>query len=302
VSSYTSTNAASYGTELDTVTTSQYENLVSTGSSPSNYDVLLAQTTVSESGTNVTAADADAGGAPYAFTENQNTAYVSPTTLGVYPLAAGTQWTTSLARTVTTTTSTTSASGTPYSKTNLTTVYKGDDSYTESGQTGLTTTTSRAAYPNGTGSETDSNGTTTTLQRKIGTPTHPAHSLLYQIPVSEIGSGGTTSNFNATDWYPGAALPSSPLGSTTYKVTGPATTLPDGCTYSGDMQGVVEYQSTTSSLDVVGGSITQGTSDIFDLNGLAVCRSSTTTVNYYTVTTGALERTVVTKTQYSLQQ
>ena len=297
VITYTPSAAPQYGNNLATNTTDQYENIVATNSG--TFDIVIAQTISAQSGTNISDADTAPSGAPYAYTSTTTTTYTVPTIVNILPLTAGAQWSSSLARTVSAVSNTTNATGAPYAASNLTTVYQSDDSYSETGQNSLTSTTVRSEATNGTGTITNtaiSTGTVS-LQETIGVPTLSGSD--YVIPVSTTTTGSPV-NDDAADWYPGAALPPSPLGTVAFTVVGTTNTLPTGCTYTGTQPNVVEFDSTTSVLDVVAGTVTTGTSRTFDSNGLTVCRLSVSTVKNYSLTTGLLTRTTITTTDSSL--
>jgi hypothetical protein len=296
VTAYTTATAPQYGNDPATTATDQYETLTPMSDSIA---IVLAQTVSVQTGTNVTDADNLASGAPYAYTSTTTTTYATPTTTEILPLTTGTQWNTSLARTVNAVSNTKNASDADYAASNLTTVYQPDDSYSETGQNGLTSSTIRSVASNGSATITNTNTSTNkvSLQETIGVPTKVGAD--YVIPVSTTTNASPV-NDSAADWYPGAALPPSPLGSVTYTVIGPAATLPDDCTYTGTQPNVVEYDSTTSVVDVIAGTVTTGTSRTFDSNGLAVCRLSVSTVKSYTLTTGRLNHTTVTTTASSL--
>jgi hypothetical protein len=303
VISYSASSGPQYGTDLKTDTIDQYENVSQAANG--SFDVTLSQTVSAITGTDVTAAAAASTGAPYAYSSTSTTTYASPTTLFVLPLTAGTQWSSSLARTVNSVSTTTSAANAAYAATNLTTIFQGDDSYTESGQSAIGETTTRSVSSDGSGTITNVKAASTTVDT-VGVPTQSGGEYKIPVTTTTTTSGSATptpTDDSATDWYPGAGLPPSPLGSVNYTVVGATTTLPSGCAFSGTLPAnVAEYDSTTSTVDPVAGTVTSGTSQVFNANGLVVCRITTSTVKDYSITTGELTRTTVTDTASSLTQ
>ena len=300
VTTYITTAPPQYGNNVATSTTDQYENITAANGA---FNVVLAQTVTSQTGTNISDADTLPSGAPYTFNSTTTTTYTSPTILEILPLTTGAQWNSSLSRTIHAISNTTNASGVAYGASNLTTIYQSDDSYSESGQNGLTSSTVRSEESNGNALITNTNTTTgkVSLEETISLPVKSGSVTTIPISVTTPSTiAAEPAATQAADWYPGGALPPSPLGMVTYNVVGPAPVLPAGCTYTGSLPNVTEYDSATSTVDVIAGTVTSGTSRVFDSNGLAVCRMSVSTVKTYTLTTGVLDHTTVTTTVSSL--
>jgi len=254
--------------------------------------VTLTQSISNETGTNITSILNNGGSG--AYTASTTTTYSPNTILAIYPLSAGLSWSTNESRTVAAQTSTTTASTTQSS--NLTTTYQADDSFSETGTLANTDSTNRTEMSSGaatvldTGakpfSETISVPSTTCNSSTTGTDT---------IPVVQ-----NSTSYCAADWYPGNAAPPAPLGATVFTVVGPATSLPSGCAVTGTYPNIVEYTATTNAVNVIGGDVTNSTAQVFDSNGLTVCRLTSGTTKHYDVTTGLLARTDQTSTTLSL--
>jgi hypothetical protein len=283
---YTITTPATTGTQTLSTDTDAYENQTMSGSS----------TTISEAGSKqtTTANDVSAaagGGGPYTLTTNDTTSYVSPFTNDVYPLQAGASITEPLARSVTESQTDLNAGGgspaAPYSYiTSQAETYNNDGSFAinprnfSNGDIRALTENS-----NGTASESDS---TTSFAESIGDPALVA--ALYLIPVTVTTTAGVTTNYEASDWYPGSALPPSPLETETVTVKGQTTTLPSACAGALAEPNVFEVDTNITTLNVFGSYETE-LQQAFNSNGINDCLLRTTTTMNYSVTTGALTET-----------
>jgi len=284
---YTVTQPAKAGLQTLSLDTDVYENQTMSGNS----------TTVSETAYKdvITANDVDAGnagGGPYTLTTNDTSSYTTPFTVGVYPLQTGSSVTEPLARTFAATFTDEAASGaTPppsYEyETSENSTYNNDGSFSITPR----------KYSNGAirDIEESSNGsahqanTTSSLAETIGVPVSSSGS--FEIPVSETNSSGTnTATFKAADWYPGAALPPSPLESEIFTVKGPAASLPAGCIGAISEPNLVEIDEAHTDINVFGTYETES-EQLFDSNGITVCVLRTTTTKDYAPTTGTLTQT-----------
>jgi hypothetical protein len=283
---YAVTQAATTGTQTLTSDTDTYENQTMSGSS----------TTISETGSKelITANDlsaAAAGGGPYTLTTNDTTAYVSPFTNDVYPLQDGASITEPLARTVTESQTDLNAGGGPppssyNSITSEAETYNNDGSYTidprnfSNGDIRVLTENA-----NGTASESDS---TNSFAESIGAPALVG--ALYLIPVTVTSASGTTTNYEATDWYPGSGFPPSPLETETLTVKGQTATLPSACAGALAEPDVFEVDTNITTLSVFGSYVTE-LQRAFNSNGINDCILRTTTTLDYSATSGALTET-----------
>jgi hypothetical protein len=298
---YTATSAPEYGVQPATSVVDNFENLTPVGGSSSAYVVQLLQSTTVESGTNITAAVQEPSGAPYSYSSTTTTNYPSPDQILALPLNSGVTWSANMARNSTTMTNTTSASNEPYGATNLTTQNNADDSYSQTGQNSLTTTTARTLNSDGSGSTTDTNIATSAVSYILNISAPASSGSGYTIDVSTASSSTAKPKaYQVPDWYPGSAAPQSPLGSQSSTVVGPVSSLPSACTYSGGLTNIVEYDTTSSVLDPLSGTYSTSSSQNFNSNGTTVCVLSTSTVQTFSLTTGALVKTQVTTSAGSL--
>jgi hypothetical protein len=126
-------------------------------------------------------------------------------------------------------------------------------------------------------------------QTAVGIPTSAGGPMT--IPVTVTTASGVANDV-AADWYPGAALPASPLALTVRTVSGPVA-LPASCAFSGTAPPVIETVVTTTNLDTLG-SYATSTEQIYNANGTNLCHTQTSTTANYSVTTGALTSTTTT--------
>jgi hypothetical protein len=290
VDTYTTTQAPTAGTQRTTSTTDDFENQTASGSSTT---VTLVSSKAVATGTDVTAGNA--GGGPYTTVGTTTTTYGTPRTLGVYPLVTGATLTQPQGRTVAVSTTDANAGGQAPSTTFVSSsaqTYANDGSFTRTNQ--ISNGEQDVFTENANGSATESaTGPVYALQATIGVPVPGTAG--YTIPVSSTKQFATTgatpapsatpASYNAIDWYPGAALPPSPLVSETQSVKGAASTLPSGCSGAIAEPNVVEVDDTLTSLDVNGSYETQ-TQQSFNSNGTNVCILRTTTTNSYDTNTG----------------
>jgi hypothetical protein len=284
---YTVTQAATTGTQTLSTDTDTYENQTMSGS----------QTTISETGSKSTTTASDvsaaaAGGGPFTLTTKATTAYVSPFTNDVYPLQTGPSITEPLARTITESqTDLNAGGGSPpspyYYVTSEAETYNNDGSYMidprnySNGDMRVLTESS-----NGSASQSDS---TNSYAETIGVPQLVGG--IYKIPVAVTNSSGSlTTNYDATDWYAGNALPTTPLETETVTVKGETTTLPAACAGALAEPNVFEVDTNISTLNVFGSSQTE-LQQAFNSNGINDCLLRTTTTMDYSVETGNLTET-----------
>ena len=283
---YTVTQPATTGTQTLSTDTDTYENQTMSGGS----------TTISETGSKETTTANDvsaaaAGGGPYTLTTNETTPYVSPFTNEVYPLHDGATITEPLARTVTETqTDLNAGGGAPPSSFNYITsqaeTYNNDGSFSIDPRN-FSNGDSRVLVENanGTASESDS---TDSFAETIGAPALVG--ALYLIPVTVTSSSGVTTNYEATDWYPGTAFPPSPLETETVTVKGETATLPMACAGAIAEPNVFEVDTSITTVNVFGSYVTE-LQKAYNSNGINDCILRTTTTQDYSVTTGALTET-----------
>jgi hypothetical protein len=241
------------------------------------------------------------GGGPFTKTTTTNTSYASPQLIGVYPLVAGATVDEPIGRTVATTA--TDANG---GNADTTTVFdvssnnvvNSDGSYSLAEQLSNGESQTDVESSNGSGT-IGATGPAYVLADTIGVPV--ASGTGYAIPVTTdqqfatLGATpaptATTMPYSAADWYPGGALPASPLQTDTVTVKGAATALPAGCAGAVSEPNVFEIDTTSTTLNVVQPSYAMTTQQSFNSNGNPVCILRTTTTKNYALTTGLLAQT-----------
>jgi hypothetical protein len=296
--SYTvnSSSTPTYGIEPKSITTTDYENVTASGGLQT---VTLTQADVAETGTNLTSILNNGGSG--AYTSSTTTTYSPNTTLAIYPLTTGETWSTNETRSVAAQTSTaTASSGTQSS--NTTTNYQSDDSFTVTGTLTNGDSTTRSELSNG--SATVTNTGPKPLSESIAVPEQsPSPSGPWVIPVTQTVGSGSPATTYAADWYSGTPanqLPPSPLGSTVYTVVGATSSLPTGCSVTGNYPNIIEYDSATTVTNVIAATYDTASARFFDSNGLIVCRLTTATTYNYNTATGLLVSTTTTNTSSSL--
>jgi hypothetical protein len=279
---YTVTKAPVSGIQLAKRTISTFEASTVTSTSQT---ITETQGTSTSAGINLNAG-LQAGNGPYAYTDSTTTAYASPLTLQVFPLQTGATRTQPLARTATSTGESINAAKDVFASHNTTTDYNNDGSYTETGTIGTGEQTSVVAASNGTAVTTNTGKTT--FKQTIGLPA--LASGAYTIPVARVNDGKTTT-YSAADWYPGNALPPTPLASTTQTVKGPIS-VPASCGVTAPAPNPELVQTASTTLDVTG-SLSNESAQTYFSNGTVVCRANTTTTMSFNVTTGVMNSTTV---------
>jgi hypothetical protein len=278
---YAVTHVPTSGVELNRRTIQAYDTSTVTASSQT---ITQAETTSTTTGIDATA-NRVKGNGPYQYKDAVSTQYAQPRTLLVFPLVVGST-AVPLARTVGTVLNSQNAQGDVYATRDTTTTYTNAGAYGETGSVGVGETTKTRAYADGKGSLVNTG--TTALQLTIGLPV-PGSDSGYVIPVIRILQGTKTS-YQAEDWYPGGEAPPSPLASQTQTVKGSATIPPD-CGVKVSVSNVSEVDTSSHTLNVIGGSYSEAQSREFLSNGIAACRISSTTTYSYDVTTGLLVST-----------
>jgi len=289
---YTTTQTPTTGFQHISQIVDNYESQTASGASETVALVASKSVTVD---TDLTAGAN--GGGPYTSTSTVTTTYASPRAVGVYPLVTGEVTTPTIARTATTSTTDVNAAGT---RPNTTFPVSVTQSYASDGSTTKTSVISNGEQnvftESSNGSATENvTGPIYLAQETIGVPVPAAgvYTIPYTYARQDVQSGPTPvptitpRASNAADWYPGGALPPSPLVLATVTVKGPATALPGGCSGAIAEPNVVEVDSVQSSLNVNGTYETQ-TQQTFDSNGTAVCVLRTTTTRSYDNSTGLL--------------
>ena len=268
--------------------------------SNSNAGATLTEASTKTSSTGIDETAGAAGGGPYTQVVAATTTYATPETIGVYPLVAGASIAEPIGRTIGETTSDANG-GVQETATTFTTAsnetVNGDGSYTTNDtlSNGETQTIVESANGSATIAAT---GPVYTQNDTIGVPAMGATG--YTIPVTRLkqfatagatpAPTATTVAYNATDWYPGGALPASPFQTDTITVKGPTATLPAGCSGALSEPNLVEVDTTASTLNV-DGSFATTTQQRFESNAVPVCILRTVTTRAYTVNTGALSQT-----------
>jgi hypothetical protein len=241
------------------------------------------------SSTRTTGIDLDANriekNGPYAYTEADDTTFAVPRVLAVYPLRAGEKTTEPLARTVANKGQSVNRDKDVYASHDTKSVFKDDGAYVETGSVGPNETTNVTEKSNGTAKTANTGGTSFT--QIIGIPEQS--NGVYLIPVTR-DVNGTTTSYKAADWYPGSALPPSPLAMTVQTVKGPSA-LPTSCKVGVSAPNVEEIDSVSVTLNVTGFR-TDESGETFLSNGVTVCRANRTTTRAYDVVSGALISTI----------
>ena len=278
VLTYTANTRATAGIAPATQTFDDYETL-SPGSNGSE-TVTLAQAVEAETGTDESAV---AAGGTGAYTLSTTSTYSPAQIQQMYPLVSANSFDPSLAHTTTNVASDGMAGGTETE--NTTTSYDAVDSFSETGT--VFNGDALSVTENSNGSATENETGPTPFTRIVAVPAVSGSG--YVIPVTTNGTSATIA-----DYYPGAGLPPTPLGTDTVTVVGPATSLPAGCPALSAYPNVIEIRGATSDVNVIDGSVTATTTQNYNSNGLNVCRASTTTTQNYSLKTGALSSTTVT--------
>jgi hypothetical protein len=289
VTTYTTVQAPTTGTQKGTVTTDTFQNQTSSGVTTTVSTVAAKTVAV---GTDVAAGVA--GGGPYTTTTTTSTTDTTPLTTGTYPLVAGAVYQEPFAKTVSTTTSDANAGGqAPATSfvTAATQTVANDSSYTRTDTLSNGESLTFTESSNG-AAQLSETGPLFTLAETIGVPVLGA---AYTIPVTQtrqnatLGAtpapSATPGAFSAADWYPGAGLPPEPLSSETITVKGATTSLPAGCAGAIVEPNLYELDLASTSLNVAGSLVTEK-QQRFDSNGTTVCVLRTTTTQNYAVTTG----------------
>jgi hypothetical protein len=290
---YTTTQQPAFGVQLLTQTTDDYENQTFNGGTEA---LILAGTKVATTGIDLSAG-VKFGGGPFNQAATTTTTYVTPQTMGVYPLQTGAVLAEPLARTVSATTTDTNGGGTIGGGGPTSATYQNDGSFTRTATNAVNNAvTVQNESSNGTGLSTVTQTTGATTQSAIA----PAAQIsgTFGIPVTVTTSTGGATAFTAADWYAGGALAPVPLAATTRTVKGPIA-LPSQCAYSGTPPAIVEIDAASSTTDIFGSYAVNSTRD-FDAAGISICRLQTSTTTDYTLTTGALSQTTTTTTTETL--
>lgn len=298
VTNYTVVTAASSGTQPSISTSDTLLN--TTLNSDGTQSIEVMQTLSSVTGTNI---GASGGIAPYFYTSNSTTTFITPQLKVTYPLVTGATWSLKNAYSQSSSIQTVDANNTNISGSQSNGTYQNDGSYSLVQQNESGTTATFTQVSDGSGTQINSNksaGSNTVLNWAFSVPV--VSNGTFTIPVTTTTASNTTKNYSAADWYLGNTVPS-PLGTNTATVVGPATALPAQCNYSGANQpNLFERDSSSSLLDTVRGTYTVSNSQVFDSNGLTVCELQVTSETYYDGLTGLLTKTVVSTTTTSLSQ
>lgn len=227
------------------------------------------------------------GDGPYSYRSTVTTTYSQPRVLLIFPLIPGTTHV-PLARTVTAAERSVNMADKVYLARNTTTQYSNAGAYVETGSIGAGETLDARVLANGAGLLVHAGASA--LREKIGLPA-PGPSQTYQIPVA-LTVESSEKKFLADDWYPGAAAPPSPLATTSQRVKG-FSRIPSTCGVKVAVSDVQEVDTSSGSLDVVGGTYSTTRTRDFLSNGNTVCRITASKVFAYSVTSGRLLTTTV---------
>ena len=280
---YTATTVPTSGIQLQKRTIDSYESSTVTKTSQT---IAQPSLTTLTSGIDQTA-NRVAGNGPYAYNDTTTTTYATPRVLFLYPLVAGTA-TEPLARTVANNEKSANGSGTVYSARNTTSTFGNDGSFVESGSIGTNETTNVTENSNGTATVVNTGATPSSVT--IGLPVAGSGGA-FEIPITRV-TGSESKSYLAADWYPGGASPPSPLALTTQIVKGPSS-IPSSCGVTVAAPNPQEVDTSSTTVNVVSGSYTQGTTQTFVSNGATVCRITTSTAQNYAIDTGLLTSTTV---------
>jgi len=281
-------------------TVDNYENLLTSGNSQQITQLGSKTVTVSNDETS------DAlGDGPYTETNTTTATFGTARDNFPYPLQTGATMTTPQSESETIVFTDLNANNAPPSNgSNIgytITRTENDDgsySYTQSNVNG--TSFSRTQNADGSGTETYT-GATSSTDTTLGVPVQSSGG--YTIPVSVVVNAArtTTTDYSAQDWYPGSALPSSPLVLESRNVVGPTSTLPSECAGAVTKPGIYEIDTTTNSLNPWGPTYaTTATRNFSASDGASICQLTTETQMVYSLDTGALVSTTTTTTSQIL--
>jgi hypothetical protein len=295
VYTYTVTQDPGVGVVPISQTVDDYRNLYFNG--PNQFTSELEQTSTTRS--NDETANA-LGGGPYTQTTSTTSNYPTPRSGLTFPLQTGeTNPIPQSSNQTITFADLNSANAPPPNGSNVgctrtrTQNNDGSFSFQQTGVTGTNETLTENSDGSAAYTITSASSTNSTT---IGAPV--LASGVYTIPVNRTVTSSTPSNTNysAVDWYPGAALPPTPLIVENQTVVGPVMTLPAQCAGAYLQPDMFEVDTNTTNLNTVNGLYTVTATRAFNSNGVAVCTLTTTTANSYTLNTGALFSTTTTQT------
>jgi|GEM_PF-2856162 len=155
-------------------------------------------------------------------------------------------------------------------------------------------TTTSAMNSDGSGAFSSSGGTTA-YSATIGVPVLTTSGYTIPVNYTTTAPSASSKTYTAADWYPGGAMPPSPLASQTKTVVGPATTLPSACNGALLLPNTFEVDTTETSLVTTGTYVVIST-QAFNANGAVVCSLQTETNTSYDIYTGAVNSTTTTQT------
>lgn len=241
------------------------------------------------------------GNGPYTATTTTTSTYPAPRDNFPYPLQTGATMTVSQSETQTIAFTDVNANGSPPSNgtdVGYTLTRTENDDGSLSYQTAYLNgnSFSRTLSSDGSGSQSFKSATSST-DTTVGLPAANNGVSTIPIAVTVDSTKTTTTNYSATDWYPGGGAPISPLVLETRTVVGPTATLPAECSGAVLRPGIDEIDTTTTSLNPMGPTFTKTTTRNFSAgDGASVCQLSTETESSYDLDTGALVSTTTTTT------
>jgi hypothetical protein len=293
ITSYNVTQDPATGSVPISQTVDDYRNLITNGNMQWTID--YGQTT-----TSLNSDEGALGNGP--FTESTTTvaSYPTPRQSFVYPLQTGSTLTVPQSSQQQITFTDLNASGTaPSNGSNVgysNTKSQNDDgsfSFLRSFVSGTSDSYQQNADGSGSLVITTPNSTTTT---NVGLPMPSLGG--YSIPILRTVVSATpgTKSYLASDWYPGSALPITPLILQSQTVVGPVTTLPNQCSGAAAQPNMFEIDTTANNLSTITTGYSQTATRSFTSNGVAVCTLTQQTTYNYNLLTGALTSTSITQT------